>query len=194
MNKEELSQLIKKEGDIHEFDHNGLKCVVKRNQLLVWTGYVGVSPAHALYGYDHSDIIPVTDKLLNRGVDPKKISLVSFMMFCATKLKDDKLNKNDIPLNAVIRAYRGINYSESELYHLDNKLYSNEDNLWWFGFDCGHQGDLIPVWLEEDKIQAQGNSIYRNKEFVIKETKLLAEELIDFKFGKDEQTREKTKG
>lgn len=56
------------------------------------------------------------------------------------------------------------------------------DDTWYFGFDCGHCDDLTKYDLEVD--YDLGNRQYRNKEYVIKETKKLAlqiKEILDLK-------------
>jgi len=48
-----------------------------------------------------------------------------------------------------------------------------EDNIWYFGFNCAHSGDLNRFLLD---YQDQ-NDIYRTKEYVIEECKRLAKQL-----------------
>lgn len=48
---------------------------------------------------------------------------------------------------------------------------------WWFGFDCGHLGDLIPM-MEDIYARVYGEpSVYRNVEFVRMTCEQLAEDL-----------------
>jgi len=44
-------------------------------------------------------------------------------------------------------------------------------NLWWFGFDCAHAGDLVPAYPHVGEH-------YWTLEEVIKETKRLAKQLV----------------
>lgn len=67
--------------------------------------------------------------------------------------------------------------------------YNNEcENEHWIGFDCAHANDLLPsieMMKKEDESYRKYfedcaknfNPVYRNMEFVIKETKSLAEQL-----------------
>lgn len=52
--------------------------------------------------------------------------------------------------------------------------------LWWFGFDCGHAGDLIPT-MKDDFPESVGPGgtpiIYRNQAFVTAEVESLALQL-----------------
>lgn len=56
------------------------------------------------------------------------------------------------------------------------------DDLWYFGFDCNHSGDLAPFTAEKYPMMADGS--YKDKEFVMAEIKSLAmqlKEIIDLK-------------
>ena len=53
-------------------------------------------------------------------------------------------------------------------------LPGESDDVWWFGFDCAHSGDLVPSML------AFGASIgddYRSLDYVIDECSDLAKQL-----------------
>lgn len=39
-----------------EFEHAGLRCILARNQMLAWCGYVGVPAGHPAYGMDYDDV------------------------------------------------------------------------------------------------------------------------------------------
>jgi len=53
------------------------------------------------------------------------------------------------------------------------KEYTNDD-LWYFGFDCAHAGDLVPA------VFSTCNGTYRTMEYVEKECKKLAEKIAEF--------------
>ena len=58
----------------------------------------------------------------------------------------------------------------------------SKDDLWYFGFDCGHAGDLEPFMIEKYPTMADG--YYKDKEFVMTEVESLAKqlkEIIDLK-------------
>lgn len=48
-------------------------------------------------------------------------------------------------------------------------------HLWWFGFDCGHAGDLIPRFVED--FYSPKDHEYRNIEYVKKECFKLIDQL-----------------
>ncbi len=45
--------------------------------------------------------------------------------------------------------------------------------IWWFGFHCGHTGDLRPVVRHQDR----NNPVYRNLHYVMCEIETLADQL-----------------
>ncbi len=51
-----------------------------------------------------------------------------------------------------------------------------EDGNWWFGFDCGHSGDLS-LYMLDGHFFRDYNSRYRDKDYVIGECKYLAKQL-----------------
>lgn len=56
------------------------------------------------------------------------------------------------------------------------------DNVWWFGFDCAHGGDLVPGFIPLEKQIGRPMSFaregaYRDVAYVTAETKRLAEQL-----------------
>lgn len=62
---------------------------------------------------------------------------------------------------------------------------SENENLYWFGFDCAHCYDLVPgmratlrkAMFPETRDEAEKNDVYRDVEYVTAETKKLAEQL-----------------
>lgn len=72
-----------------------------------------------------------------------------------------------------IDVHGGLTYSNkcnAPICHFvpDDKL----DDLWWFGFDCGHAFDLAPM-------RPTRFDTYRDEDYVIKEVKRLADQLYD---------------
>ena len=189
MNRQELDSLIEREGDRYEFEYRGYNCVLLRNTLKVWLGYVGVTPVHPLYGYNYKDIIKVPQEILQAKVEISRMGLIDFMAFCLQKKKEDIPNDH-IQISAALPVHGGLNYSESNL-PIDESESDLVSKIWWFGFHCGHHSDLVP---EHSFDLYNGKSSYKTKEFVIKELEHLVDRLIIFKFGRDEQTRKETEG
>jgi len=195
MKKDELIDLIKNEGDFEEFEYNGLKCVIQRNRHKIWCGYVGITPDFSLYGFDYNMTIPIPDEIKDKKINIDKLSSVDFFIHCL-KVKAGEASLDEFPISVLIEVHGGITFSESALADgrtwngkKCEKFYGNEsDNLWWFGFDCGHSGDLIPTKSvfnnTGEQLLINNNEIYRTKEYAINETKALADQLITFKLKK----------
>lgn len=77
----------------------------------------------------------------------------------------------------------GLTYAEKCHGHICHITKDNDD-LWWFGFDCAHHQDLIPYMQKHEneipriaKSLYNLDSIYRNASYVISEARSLAEQL-----------------
>lgn len=74
-----------------------------------------------------------------------------------------------------IEVHGGLTYAED---HAPKEV---ADGLWWFGFDCAHSGDLAPGSLarssESYLLHSLSNDVYRDADFVERETAKLAEQL-----------------
>lgn len=96
-----------------------------------------------------------------------------------------KKDYNEIENENEISVHGGLTYSaecEGAVCHHAK----DEDTVWWIGYDCAHSGDLCPSYLKYKDNSAfsclltdhRGNpSVYRDIEWVINETKHLAEQL-----------------
>ena len=74
---------------------------------------------------------------------------------------------NDIYLNC----HGGVTYQSTK---------DNGDIV--IGFDCGHNGDLIPyMFLDRYEIFGDGYSVYRNKEYVISEVNSMVEQILQIR-------------
>ena len=82
-------------------------------------------------------------------------------------------------INEVLDVHGGITFAEAG----DGDRWS--EGLWWIGFDCAHEGDLIPTFdvlftlshlLCEGHYEVDGE-VYRNIDYVREQTKKLAEQL-----------------
>lgn len=74
-----------------------------------------------------------------------------------------------------LEAHGGITYSEAchnWVCHITDK---EEDKVWWFGFDCAHSGDVIPVMPPYFFSKKPNAAEYRDLNYV----KLAVEHLAD---------------
>jgi hypothetical protein len=72
-----------------------------------------------------------------------------------------------------IEVHGGLTYSDREI--LDNPT---DEETWWFGFDCGHFGDIMPFLADVLPNSVFANfGEYKDIEYVKKETENLAVQL-----------------
>lgn len=85
-----------------------------------------------------------------------------------------------------LECHGGLTFSDSCQHTPDNHgIYhipgDNEpDDVWWFGFDCAHAGDLIPsmpVYFEALHKKASRGDVYRTLDYVKNQCRSLARQL-----------------
>jgi len=123
------------EPDSLDFDADGLPCVMWRNYLGVWCGYVGVSAEHPLFGLptNHPLKLPPSwfeGRQLDQGLGPMDLFIHALS---GAKSMDDAC-----PISLAFHVHGGVTYDGDHVP--DHK----PDGRWWFGFDCGHAGDYAP--------------------------------------------------
>ncbi len=123
-------------------EESGMPCLMVRNHGGVWCGYVGVNSNHPLYGIGYGEAYSPdiglgqfeTD-MLNAANNAAHAEL-TFSSKCAP---DDK---------------------EHGICHIVEK--GEDDDVWWFGFDCGHSYDATPSF----NIDMGGDKTYCTKAYV----------------------------
>lgn len=133
-------------------EETAMPCLMLRNHGGVWCGYVGVNSNHPLYGigYDaaFSEDLPEEDaKMLNAAHEAAHAEL-TFSSKCAP---DDK---------------------EHGICHIVEE--DEDDNVWWFGFDCGHSYDATPSY----DMHISDGATYCTKAYVEDVCRKLAKALI----------------
>lgn len=124
-----------------EFKHVGLDCLLNRNHMGAWCGYVAVKPGHPAY---------------------------------RVKYMEELLNDVDV--------HGGLTYSDEcqgAICHVPAP--GDPDNVWWFGFDCGHCFDIVPFFSIDSRWPNFDDSTYKDINYVRNETKRLAEQLAQMK-------------
>lgn len=100
----------------------GLPCIAHRHPSAGhWCGYVGVYPGHPLHGRDY-------DQCPRGGCED------TYCDHSASSVLDG--------------AHGGLTYAkgcEGAVCHVPREGESHD--VWWFGFDCAHSGDLSPGHL-----------------------------------------------
>lgn len=171
-----------------EFEAEGLPCVMLRNYHGVWCGYVGVGPAHPLFGLpgNHPLKLPPSwfeGRKFDQGVGP--IDLFAHMLSGAKSMDDA------CPISLAFQVHGGVSYDG------DHVPDHEPDGRWWFGFDCGHAGDYAPARAgDKSKIMNEmiesmpehvratmrdivfrDDGVYRDQQYVVSECQSLATQL-----------------
>lgn len=139
------------EPDRVDFEHAGLSCLLLRGALGAWCGYAAVTTSHPLHGKGYDQCIDSTC-----GIE-----------YCYEHSP-----------SALLHAHGGLTYADAcsgAICHIPKP--GEPDDVWWFGFDCGHCDDLVPGMARYSSIPERG--IYRDLAYVRAETERLAEQLRD---------------
>lgn len=153
-----------------DFTHAGSRCVVIIGRNGYRCGYVGIPKTNKLYGVDYNNKV---DSLNFKDISSESIGKRSLIaVFCHDG--SDKIS----PF-LYFNVHGGITYSGGDGYPVES------ENLWWFGYDCGHAGDgkdlsVMDGRLKEIELMYPMNGIVRSLEYCIEECKQLAEQLKKF--------------
>lgn len=146
----------------------GLRAVVVMTSMGHRCGYVGIGTDHALFGVDYSERHPLLT--LNPERSTEKMSPIQILIGASKGM--DELSTPEY----VFEVHGGITYAG----YGDGK-YPVESNLWWYGYDCGHAGDLPAPDSELAKIYAKSGmdreGEHRSLDYCIAECESLASQL-----------------
>ena len=157
-----------------DFISSGLRCVVILLDMGHRCGYVGVGEGHPLYKKEYGENV---DGLKNAWEEAKKGSIgkrgiISLLCNSIDEARPD----------CVFDVHGGLTYSGGvEDYPV------KAVDVWWFGFDCAHDGDGKDIDAMEDgkfkKMAMQYNwgGIVRSIEYVSGECERLASQLAAIK-------------
>lgn len=147
------------------FTHNGLLCCIQR---MSWSGqlngYVSISEKHPLFGKRYSDKINLSKEPEFNG---------NYIGLLCSAL-DPNREEDEFSIDMALDVHGGITYSSGSLNGLKADIFKN---LWWFGFDTLHAGDLKPFQSEIDLEYPISSDEYRDFEYVKSETIKLADQL-----------------
>ena len=121
----------------------GMPCIILRNRMGAWCGYVGVTKSHPLYevGYDDAH---------DRNEDIEVHGGLTFSSHCQRSLPEAE----------------GACHVPGE---------GEDDDVWWFGFDCAHAFDLMPaVPSRAGSPYPPSRDVYRDMDYVKAEVANLA--------------------
>lgn len=112
----------------------GLRAVIIYTHNHHRCGYVGVSPEHPAYGKGYSTQLDcITQEEVTNVELGKKSSL---LLLTAALGSDEEYKKIRRSIDILIDVHGGVTYSGG-----NNDYPVKADNIWWFGFDCSHDGD-----------------------------------------------------
>jgi hypothetical protein len=116
--------------------------------------------------FEHQDLLCVIIRSVHSG---------SFLGYVGVELNHDLYNVNYNNLKS-IHVHGGITFS-GEIYVVKN----DDKKRWYFGFDTCHYQDISPFYHDLFNSFAPSNSKYRDFNFMIEQTKSLAEQLKNYK-------------
>lgn len=85
-------------------------------------------------------------------------------------------DENTSAVDALI-VHGGITYADAcagNICHVPRE--GEADHVWWFGFDCGHAGDIIPG-MQQLSFARQRRKAYRGTAYIIMQVEMLAAQL-----------------
>lgn len=122
------------EPDRVDWIHEGLACMLIRNPIGAWCGYVGVPREHPAYDQSYWDV--------------------------------------DVDVHG------GLTYSDRCAGHICHVPQEGmPDDVFWFGFDCAHSGDVVPGLVMHRGFFPGFEPTYKNVGWAKAETERLAEQL-----------------
>jgi hypothetical protein len=135
------------EPDYITFDHSGRTCIMHRNQLGGWCGYVSVAPGHPYY-----------------GMQPASMFAAERMLYVPYV--------NQFPRTRHINYASKCN---GHVCHTPKP--GEPDDVWWFGFDCIGSDDIVPAFMlmYSQRMLLNERAVYRDEEWVRQQLKDMAE-------------------
>lgn len=149
MTRKEILEIVKKEGFYEAFESNGLKCRIIRPRL----DYISIE-INECFNFHWCGYVGVNKEHPFYG-----------------KGYNDEIDDSGKKIYEIFDVHGGITYASNKLHMQPEK------DLWWFGFDCSHYGDMSMFGQNNPPLNEIG--VYRNKEYVIEETKSLAKQLSE---------------
>ncbi|HEX7933258.1 MAG TPA: hypothetical protein VF573_09305 [Paraburkholderia sp.] len=149
-----------------------------------WCGYVGVPKSHPLYGHRFKDVVPHPAGFMERPLAVDEVGIIGLLHGLATH---QTWGEGYAPIRLIFTAHGGLSWSD---------YISDDPEHWYFGFDCGHAGDLQPGMIAHafDRDWMLRTNVYRTMKYVQGECLHLAEQLAGY--GKeviDELVRDRSK-
>ena len=151
----------------------GLRAVVLMTDMGHRCGYVGVSTDHPLFAVEYNEQTPKLKPNMQRTTE--KMSPIQVL--CAVGKSEAELNTPEM----VFEVHGGLTFSS-----YGGGKYPVASNLWWFGYDCAHAGDLPEPdsrmgRMYADMHFAQHDGVVRTLDYCVAECESLASQLTEVK-------------
>ena len=170
----------------------GLDCLIVRNGSGALCGYVGVAPEHPLHGVDYDDdACPRFDvhgglTFADSCTEPtRELWNRVRMAVRAQQGEARRYPQGDSARRAkTMTPFMADDSYEAWREHAQGTLICHVPepgrpaNVWWFGFDCAHLGDVMPGCIERGLCDAYEN-LYRSIDYVTREVASLARQLAE---------------
>lgn len=136
----------------------GLPCLIVRGPSGALCGYVGVSAEHPWHGQDYNACLAGEEHGYCWEHSPaSQLDIHGGLTFSGSCTKD--AGPDDLAI-----------------CHVPDP--GEPDDIWWFGFDCAHAGDLLPCFVDGDGVPlAFGAKVYRTIAYVEALCQRLAQQL-----------------
>lgn len=144
-------------------DATGYDCLLRRNSLGAWCGYVAVPEGHPLHGVGYSAPQERLQPWLQRRLEQPVGEQPSFSVLLGLAF-----GRIEPTVDAVVVVHGGVTYAGSLL----------GDQRWWFGFDCSHADDYGPGEATRVGLPPRPGT-YRTMEYAREQTTALARQLAE---------------
>jgi len=157
------------------WEHEGSTCVVLMNNSTGHRcGYVGVSKDHPFFGLDYSAKCPDSFKTIWDRIKEGPIGKMGVIDLFTLDPENPRVGN-------IFDVHGGITYSGGN----DNYPITKE-NTWWFGYDCGHNGDARDLSVLSDaqreiEFRFPTGGVVRTLEYCISECESLSKQLTEMK-------------
>lgn len=149
-------------------EETGFECIMLRETGEAYlSGYVGVPRDHPLWGWEH-EAIPLDLGIIVHGG-------LTYSRIC---------EEGPEPTRRVAMEARRICHVPRVPYQFDPITHAtdhrpDDEDVWWFGFDCNHLYDVVPGAAGPDRrfMGAETGAVYRDDRYVVREILNLARQL-----------------
>jgi len=110
----------------------GYDCVIVRNHMKAFCGYVRVPEGHQFFSKNYDHEIDATWF--------QNMKLSDATPIIALMLQASSDDQSTIRLDLAANVHGGITWANDYMPTADDR----KPGEWWFGFDCAHAGDYVP--------------------------------------------------